>query len=135
MQRMNAYVQIVQAGCGSGQPGLLVGDLHIAGGWDWMSTVGLCNPAHSMILWFIPACSTWPQHNLTPELRCCHCKMRELKEISMIGYLVYTSMQNLFKMKPKAESALGLLMDSNVYHGLEVAVKAKEPLCATVLNN
>lgn len=38
-------------------------------------------------------------------------------------------------MKPKAESALGLLIESNTYHGLEVAVKAKEPLYATVLNN
>ena len=24
--------------------------LHIAGGWNWMSTVVLCNPGHSMIL-------------------------------------------------------------------------------------
>ena len=39
-----------QAGCGSGQPGLLVGDLHIAGGWNWMSIVGLFNPGHSMLL-------------------------------------------------------------------------------------
>jgi len=23
--------------------------LHIAGGWDWMSIVGLCNPGHSAI--------------------------------------------------------------------------------------
>jgi len=39
-----------QAGCGSGQPGLLVGDLHKAGGWNWMSTVLLFNPDHSGIL-------------------------------------------------------------------------------------
>ena len=39
-----------QAGCGSGQPGLQVGDLHTAGGWNWMSTVSLCNPGHSVIL-------------------------------------------------------------------------------------
>ena len=39
-----------QAGCGSGQPGLLVGDHHIAGGWNWMSIVVLCNPGHSVIL-------------------------------------------------------------------------------------
>ena len=24
--------------------------LHTAGGWDWMSTVGLCNPGRSVIL-------------------------------------------------------------------------------------
>jgi len=24
--------------------------LHIAGGWNWMSIVVLCNPGHSMIL-------------------------------------------------------------------------------------
>ena len=24
--------------------------LHIAGGWNWMSTVGLCNPGHSMMI-------------------------------------------------------------------------------------
>ena len=39
-----------QAGCGSGQPGLLVGDLHTAGGWDWMSAVLLCDPGHAGIL-------------------------------------------------------------------------------------
>jgi len=27
-------------------------DLHIAGGWNWMSIVGLFNPGHSMILWY-----------------------------------------------------------------------------------
>jgi len=26
--------------------------LHIAGGWNWMSSVVLFNPGHSMILWF-----------------------------------------------------------------------------------
>jgi len=33
--------------------------LHIAGGWNWMSIVGLCNPGHSMNLSF---CVTppWP---------------------------------------------------------------------------
>ena len=25
--------------------------LHIAGGWNWMSTVGLSNSGHSIILW------------------------------------------------------------------------------------
>ena len=38
-----------QAGCGSGQPGLLVGDLHTAGGWNEMVTVVLFNPGHSRI--------------------------------------------------------------------------------------
>jgi len=26
--------------------------LHVAGGWNWMSIVVLCNPGHSMVLWF-----------------------------------------------------------------------------------
>ena len=40
-----------QAGCGSGQPGLLVGDpAHIAGGWNSMIIVVLFNPGHSMVL-------------------------------------------------------------------------------------
>ena len=37
-----------QAGCGSGQPGLLVGNP--AGGWNWMITVVLVNPGYSMVL-------------------------------------------------------------------------------------
>ena len=40
-----------QAGCGSGQPGLLVGDPAHSRGWNWMSTVVLFSPGHSMILW------------------------------------------------------------------------------------
>ena len=40
-----------RAGCGSGQPGLLVGDHHIAGGWNWMSIVVLCNPGRAVILY------------------------------------------------------------------------------------
>ena len=27
--------------------------LHIAGGWNWMSTVVLCNPGHSVILLYL----------------------------------------------------------------------------------
>ena len=40
-----------QAGCGSGQPGLVVDDPgHGRGGWYWMITAVLFNPGHSMIL-------------------------------------------------------------------------------------
>jgi len=42
-----------QAGCGSGQPGLLVGDPAHSRGWNSMSIVGLFNPGHSVILWFL----------------------------------------------------------------------------------
>jgi len=40
-----------QAGCGSGQPGVLVGDPAHSRGLELMSMVGLFNPGHSMILW------------------------------------------------------------------------------------
>ena len=33
-----------------GSLGCWLATLHIAGGWNWMSTVLLCNPGHSMIL-------------------------------------------------------------------------------------
>jgi len=33
-----------------GSLGCWLATLHIAGGWNWMSIVGLCNPGHSMIL-------------------------------------------------------------------------------------
>jgi len=33
-----------------GSLGCWLATLHIAGGWNWMSTVGLCNPGHSMSL-------------------------------------------------------------------------------------
>ena len=33
-----------------GSLGCWLATLHIAGGWNWRSTVGLCNPGHSMIL-------------------------------------------------------------------------------------
>jgi len=39
-----------QAGCGSGQPGLLVGDPAHSRGLELMSIVVLCNPGHSMVL-------------------------------------------------------------------------------------
>ena len=39
-----------QAGCGSGQPGLVVGDPVHSSGLELMSTVILLNPGHSMIL-------------------------------------------------------------------------------------
>jgi len=39
-----------QAGCGSGQPGLLVGDPAHSRGLELMSTVSLFNPGHSMVL-------------------------------------------------------------------------------------
>jgi len=42
-----------QAGCGSGQPGLLVGDpAHSRVGWNWMSIVVLFNPGHFIISCF-----------------------------------------------------------------------------------
>ena len=34
-----------------GSLGCWLATLHIAGGWNSMSTVGLCNPGHSVILW------------------------------------------------------------------------------------
>ena len=42
-----------KAGCGSGQPGLVVGDPAYSGGggWNSMIIVVLFNPGHSMILW------------------------------------------------------------------------------------
>jgi len=50
-----------QAGCGSGQPGLLVGDPAHSRGLELMSIVGLFNPGHSVILWIEPrACSQRP---------------------------------------------------------------------------
>jgi len=33
-----------------GSLGCWLATLHIAGGWNWMSIVGLCNPGHSMTL-------------------------------------------------------------------------------------
>ena len=33
-----------------GSLGCWLGTLHIAGGWNWVSTVLFCNPGHSMIL-------------------------------------------------------------------------------------
>jgi len=36
-----------------GSLGCWLATLHIAGGWNWMSTVVLSNPGHSMILWFV----------------------------------------------------------------------------------
>jgi len=39
-----------QAGCGSGQPGLLVGDPAHSSGLELMSIVVLFNPGHSMVL-------------------------------------------------------------------------------------
>ena len=33
-----------------GSLGWWLATLHIAGGWNWVSTVGLFNPGHSMIL-------------------------------------------------------------------------------------
>ena len=33
-----------------GSLGCWLATLHIAGGWSWMSTVGLCSPGHSMSL-------------------------------------------------------------------------------------
>ena len=33
-----------------GSLGCWLATLHIAGGWNWMSTVALCNPGHSIIL-------------------------------------------------------------------------------------
>jgi len=33
-----------------GSLGCWLATLHIAGGWNWMSTVVLCNPGHSVIL-------------------------------------------------------------------------------------
>jgi len=33
-----------------GSLGCWVVTLHIAGGWNWRSIVGLCNPGHSVIL-------------------------------------------------------------------------------------
>ena len=38
------------SGCGPGQPGLLVGGPAHSGGWNWRSTVLLCNPGRSVIL-------------------------------------------------------------------------------------
>ena len=38
-----------QAGCGSGQPGLVVGDPAHSRGLELMSTVVLFNPGHSML--------------------------------------------------------------------------------------
>ena len=35
-----------------GSLGCWLATLHIAGGWNWMSIVGLCNPGHPVILWF-----------------------------------------------------------------------------------
>jgi len=32
-----------------GSLGCWLATLHIAGSWNWMSTVGLCNPGHSRI--------------------------------------------------------------------------------------
>ena len=34
-----------------GSLGCWLATLHIAGGWNWMGTVGLCNPGRSMSLW------------------------------------------------------------------------------------
>ena len=42
-----------QAGCGSGQPGLLVGDPAHSRGLEMMSIVVLFNPGHSMIKEFL----------------------------------------------------------------------------------
>ena len=42
-----------QAGCGSGQPGLLVGDPAHSRGLELMSIVVLFNPGHSVILWYV----------------------------------------------------------------------------------
>jgi len=39
-----------QAGCGSGQPGLLVGDPAHSRGWNEMSIVVLFNPGHPVVL-------------------------------------------------------------------------------------
>ena len=33
-----------------GSLGCWLATLHIAGGWNWMSIVGLCNPGHSRML-------------------------------------------------------------------------------------
>jgi len=33
-----------------GSLGCWLETLHVAGGWNWVSTVGLCNPGRSMIL-------------------------------------------------------------------------------------
>jgi len=33
-----------------GSLGCWLATLHIAGGWNWMSTVGLFNPGHAVIL-------------------------------------------------------------------------------------
>ena len=35
-----------------GSLGCWLATLHIAGGWNWMSIVVLCNPGHSVILGF-----------------------------------------------------------------------------------
>ena len=37
-----------------GSLGCWLATLHIAGGWNWMNTVGLFNPGHSMIHSMIP---------------------------------------------------------------------------------
>ena len=40
-----------QAGCGSGQLSLVVGDpAHSRGGWNWMIIMVLFNPGHSMMI-------------------------------------------------------------------------------------
>jgi len=33
-----------------GSLGCWLATLHIAGGWNWVSSVGLCNPGHSVVL-------------------------------------------------------------------------------------
>ena len=42
-----------QAGCGSGQPGLLVGDPAHSGGWNCMSIGVPFDPGHSRIVWWL----------------------------------------------------------------------------------
>ena len=52
-----------QAGCGSGQPGVVVGDPAHSRGLELTSTVVLFNPGHSVILQFLPPSPTSPGHH------------------------------------------------------------------------
>ena len=38
-----------------GSLGCWLATLHTAGGWDWVSTVGLCSPGRSVVLWLFSA--------------------------------------------------------------------------------
>ena len=42
-----------------GSLGCWLATLHIAGGWNWRSIVGLCNPGHSWILGFCDQRRLW----------------------------------------------------------------------------